>query len=68
MAELCISFPKHATAALYPENIYLFQVNKKSNIKGYEISPKPKIQTKKDAIDVVLMFLLLTLNIFDTFF
>ena len=44
----------------YPANIYLFKVNKRNTSKRYQIC--------SHVIDVVLVLLLLTLNIFQTHF
>ena len=48
-------------------NVYLFQVINRNSRKRCEICLK-LIKYQNDVIDVILVFLLLTLNIFDTFF
>ena len=49
-------------------NIYLFKVNNRNIRKNCEVCSKLAIQKhQNDAIDFVLVFLLLTLNIFHTF-
>ena len=53
---------------LYQANIYLFKVNNKNTIKRCEICSKLAIKTPGDITDIVLVFLLLTLNIFHTIF
>ena len=52
----------------HPANIYLFKLNNRNTRKRCEICSKLTIKTPDDVIDVVLVFLLLTLNIFHTFF
>ena len=48
-------------------NIYLFKVNSRNTGKKCEICLKLTIKTLKYVIDVVLVFLLLNLNIFNIF-
>ena len=48
-----------------PTNIYLFKVNNRNTIKRCEICSKLTIKTP-ERLDVALVFLLLTLNIFHT--
>ena len=52
----------------YPANISLFRVNNKSNRKRREICSKITIKVPERLNDVFLVFLLLTLSIFRTFF
>ena len=49
-------------------NIYLLEFNNKNTRKRCEICSKVTIKTPKHVIDVALVFLLLTLNIFHAFF
>ena len=49
-------------------NIYLLKVNNRNSRKRREICSKLTIKTPERRHDVVLVFLLLTLNIFHTFF
>ena len=49
-------------------NIYLFKFNNRNTRKRCEICSKLTIKIPNDVNDVVLVFLLLTLNIFRTFF
>ena len=51
--------------SVFLANVYLFKMNNKNTRRRYEISQQGKHQ--KDVIDVVLLFLLLTWNIFHTF-
>ena len=51
----------------FPANIYLLKVNNRNTIKWGEICSKLTINRQSEVIDVVLVFLLLILNIFDTF-
>ena len=54
-----------------PANIYLFKVSNRHTIKKSEICSKLTTKTPEDVInviDTVLVLLLLTLNIFHTFF
>ena len=51
-----------------PANIYLFKVNNRNNRKRCEICLKLTIKQQNDVIEVVLVFLLLTLKIFVNFF
>ena len=53
---------------MYPTNIYLFKFNNRSTIKRCEICSKLTINHQNDVRDVLLVFFLLTLNIFHTFF
>ena len=53
------------TATAQPANMYLFKVNTRSNRKRFEIYSN--LTTKTPVNDVVLLFLLLTLNMFYTF-
>ena len=57
-------FPK----VTYSANIYLFKVNNRKTRKRWEICSKLTIKHQNEAIDVVLVVLLLTLDIFYTFF
>ena len=50
----------------YPVNIYLFKFNNRNTRKWCGICSKLIIKTPEHVIDVVLVFLLLTLNIFHT--
>ena len=50
-----------------PANIYLFKVNDRNTRKRWEICSKLTIKTPERRHDVVLVFLLSTLNIFHTF-
>ena len=50
-----------------PANIYLFKVNNRNTRKMYEIFSELTIKQQNDVNEVVLVFLLLTLNIFHTF-
>ena len=56
----------------HPVNIYLLKVNDRDTRKKCEICSKLTIKTVEQrqttSVDVVLVFLLLTLNIFHTFF
>ena len=51
-----------------PANIYLFNVDKRRTRKRVEICSKLTIKTPEQRHYVVLVFLLLTLNIIQTFF
>ena len=51
-----------------PANIYLFKFNNRNTRKRGEIFSKLTIKKPEDVNDVVLVFLLLTLKIFHTFF
>ena len=53
---------------ILPANIYLFKVNNKSTRKRCEIFSKLTIKTPEWRQRLVLVFLLLTLKIFHTFF
>ena len=52
----------------FPASIYLFKANNRNTRKRCEMCSKIIIKTQKDVIDVILMFLLLTVNIFHRFF
>ena len=52
----------------FSENIYLFKVNNRNTRKRCETCSQLTIKHQNDVFDVVLVFLLLTLNIFHTFF
>ena len=52
------------TIRFYPANIYLLKVSNRSTRKRCEICSKLTIKTPEDVLDVVLVFLLLTLKIF----
>ena len=60
------------TTYIHPANMNLLKVNNRNTIKRCEICSKLTTTTKKthqnDVIDLVLVFLLLTLNIVYTFF
>ena len=49
------------------QNIYLIKFNNRNTRKRLEICSKLTIKTPEDVIDVVLVSLLLTLNLFYTF-
>ena len=49
-------------------NMYFSKSNKRNTRKRYEICSKLKINIPGDVTDLALVFLLLTLNIFLTFF
>ena len=51
-----------------PANIYLFKVTIETLEKGVNYAQSYQWKHQNDAIDVVLVFSLLTLNIFYTFF
>ena len=53
---------------LYPVSIYLLKVNNRNTTKGCETCSKLTQKRQNDVNDIVLVFLLLTLNIFHTFF
>ena len=53
---------------LYPVSIYLLKVNNRNTTKRCETCSKLTQKRQNDVNDIVLVFLLLTLNIFDTFF
>ena len=53
---------------MYPANIYLFKVNNRSTRKSCEICSKLTTETPEPRRDVFLVFLLLNLNMFQTFF
>ena len=53
---------------LYPVSIYLLKVNNRNTTKGCETYSKLTQKRQNDVNDIVLVFLLLTLNIFHTFF
>ena len=58
----------NATLTHYPANIYFLSVNNK-NRKRWKICSKLTIKKlQKDVIDFILVFLLITLNIFHIFF
>ena len=63
--------PSHPKKTLdlsfYPVKIYLVKVNNRNTRKRCEICSKLTIKTL-DVTDVVQVFLLLTLNVFHTFF
>ena len=52
----------------FPANICLFKVNNRSARKSREICSKLTKRHEKNVIDAILVSLLLTLNLFDTFF
>ena len=52
----------------FPANICLFKVNNRSARKSREICSKLTKRHGKNVIDAILLSLLLTLNLFDTFF
>ena len=52
----------------FPPNIYVFQINNRKTRKSCEKFSKLTIKTKENVIEVVLVFLSLTLYIFHTFF
>ena len=52
----------------YPVNIYLFKVNNRNTREKCEICSKLTKKHQTDVIDAVLVFFLLTLNIFHAFF
>ena len=52
----------------FSANIYPFKVNNRDTIKRFEKSSKLTIKTTEQRHDIVLMFFLLILNIFHTFF
>ena len=52
----------------FPANIYVLKVNNRNTRKRCEICSKLTIKTPENVIDVVLLFLLLTWNMFRTFF
>ena len=53
---------------VFPANIYMFKLNHRNTRKKCEICSKLTIKYQNDVSDVVLIFLLLTFNIFYTFF
>ena len=53
---------------IYPANICLFKVNNRITRKRSEMCSKIKKKHQNDLNDVVLLFLLVTLNIFHNFF
>ena len=57
-----------STIRTNPANIHLFQVNNRNTKKRCEICSQLTIKYQNDVIDVVLVFLYLTLNIFLTLF
>ena len=53
----------------YPAKIYLFEVTNKNTRERYQIYSELTIKThQNDVIEVIVVFLLLTLKIFYTFF
>ena len=52
----------------HPANNHLIKVNNKNTRRRYEICSKLTIKNQNDVNDVALVFLLLTVNIFHTFF
>ena len=63
-----IEFVIFRTAISNPANIYLFKVNNRKTRKRCEICSKLTMKIPERRPDVVLVFLLLILNIFHTFF
>ena len=57
-----------ANSNISPANIYLFKFNNKDTSKRSEICSELTIKHQNDVVDVVLVILLLTLNIFRSFF
>ena len=55
-------------ATLYQTEIYLFKVNIRNTRKRFEICSKLTKKYQNDVNNVILVFLLLPLNIFHTFF
>ena len=51
-----------------PANIYLFKVNHMSIRERFEICSKLTIKYQDKVIEAIFVFLLLTVNIFHTFF
>ena len=51
-----------------PANIYLFKILNRNTTKRCEICSKLTFKTPERRLDVVLLFLLLALNIFYTFY
>ena len=60
--------PLRTSTINIPVTIYLFQVNDWITGERCKICSKLTIKHQGDVIDIVLMFLWLTLNIFHTFF
>ena len=58
----------NAKARCFPAKIYLLKDSNKNTRKRCEICSKLTVKTLEQLIDVILVFLLLTLNIFHTFF
>ena len=52
----------------HPANIYLVKVSNRNIRKRGEIGSKLTIKHKNEVVDVILVFLWLTFNIFHTFF
>ena len=59
---------KWSKCSPFPANIYLFKINNRNTTKRCKIYLKLIIKTTNNVNDVVLVSLLLTLNIFQTFF
>ena len=51
-----------------PANIYLFKVNHMNTRERFEICSKLTIKYQDKVIEAIFVFLLLTVNIFHTFF
>ena len=51
----------------YPENIYLFRFNNRNTKKRWEIRSELSIRHQNDVIDVAIVFLLLSWNLFYIF-
>ena len=63
-------FARYIFSASNPANIYMFKVSNRNTGKNWEICSKLTIkipERQNDVNDVVLVFLLLTLNIFHFF-
>ena len=61
---LLLAFDKFSFQA----NIYLFKVAIERQEKGIKYVQSEQLKNQNDVNDIVLLFLLLTLNIFHTFF
>ena len=65
----CLARDSTRHVAFNPANIYLFKINNRKTNKRCGICSKLTIKThQKYATDIVLVSLLLTLNVFHTFF